>query len=616
MTHTIKCKEKILKKRSLRNNEYYDMQREFDKLYLESKKGKSFNNLMPLITSDDNLKLAFRNIKSNKGSKTYGTDMITIKEIKEQDIEKYIIKCKNKFSNFHPSKVRRIFIPKGDGRKRPLGIPTIHDRIIQQAIKQIIEPICEARFHDNSYGFRPNRSTHHAIAKYMQYANRSKLHYVVDIDIKGFFDNVDHSKLLKQMWTIGIRDKNLLSIISKMLKCEIEGEGIAEKGTPQGGILSPLLSNIVLNELDWWIDSQWTGFPSKKNYDIHRLGVVDKSNKYRALRNTNLKEIKIVRYADDFKIMCRTYEDAQRIYIATKEWLKNRLSLEISPIKSKVTNLRKGNSEFLGFKLRLVKKKSKMVIQSNMTDKAKKTSIKNIKQRIKFLQGKANLYNIQQYNSTVLGIQNYYCYATECTQDLSDIDFVIRKCIENRLLESCTLKGKHSETYKRIYKKYKGKSYFVKGVNLFPIYAMKHRNPMNFNTKVSDYTDEGREIIHNTVKGLDIRIVRYMISNPITTRSVEYNDNRISLFYGQLGKCNVTKQLLRIGNFECHHKIPVGSGGTDEYKNLILVTTDVHKVIHATDKVTIDKYVERIKPDSKMLKRINSLRKLVGNDEI
>ncbi len=145
---------------------------------------------------------------------------------------------------------------------------------------------------------------------------------------------------------------------------------------------------------------------------------------------------------------------------------------------------------------------------------------------------------------------------------------------------------------------------------------MKHRNPMNFNTKVSDYTDEGREIIHNTVKGLDIRIVRYMISNPITTRSVEYNDNRISLFYGQLGKCNVTKQLLRIGNFECHHKIPVGSGGTDEYKNLILVTTDVHKVIHATDKVTIDKYVERIKPDSKMLKRINSLRKLVGNDEI
>ena len=138
----------------------------------------------------------------------------------------------------------------------------------------------------------------------------NKLQYCVDIDIKGFFDNISHSKLSKQLWTIGIRDKNLISIIKKMLVAPIENEGIPQKGTPQGGILSPLLSNIVLNELDWWIASQWETFETNYKY-TH-------ANKYRALRKTKLKEIFLVRYADDFKIMCRTRQDAENIFKAVK----------------------------------------------------------------------------------------------------------------------------------------------------------------------------------------------------------------------------------------------------------------------------------------------------------
>lgn len=135
----------------------------------------------------------------------------------------------------------------------------MEDRLIQQCIYQILEPICEAKFYAHSYGFRPNRSSHHAVSRAMYLINKHKLHYVVNVDIKGFFDNVDHGKLLKQLWTIGIQDKNLLCIISKMLKAEVENIGITYKGTPQGGILSPLLANVVLNELDWWIYSQWEG---------------------------------------------------------------------------------------------------------------------------------------------------------------------------------------------------------------------------------------------------------------------------------------------------------------------------------------------------------------------
>ena len=161
---------------------------------------------------------------------------------------------------------------------RPLGIPTIWDRIFQQCILQILEPICEAKFHKHSYGFRPNRNTHHAKARLEFLINQSGLHHCVDVDIKGFFDNVNHSKLLKQIWSLGIRDKSLLSIISKLIKSRDCMEKVYQlKGTPQGGILSPLLSNIVLNELDWWVSNQWETFESDFKYSTN-------GSKYQALK--------------------------------------------------------------------------------------------------------------------------------------------------------------------------------------------------------------------------------------------------------------------------------------------------------------------------------------------
>lgn len=341
------------KNSKIRHLEYYDLQNTLDTLYADSGRGKIFNNLMPLIESEENIRLAYRNIKRNSGSNTSGIDRLTIKDIEKIPETKFVEIVRKKFQWYKPKAVRRVEIPKPNGKLRPLGIPAIWDRIVQQCILQILEPICEAKFSDRSNGFRPNRSAEHAIAQAYAFMQKSHLHFVVDIDIKGFFDNVNHSKLIKQMWNIGIQDKKLLCVIKEMLKAPIvlpNGDTIyPQKGTPQGGILSPLLSNIVLNELDWWIISQWEKQPAHNVRDhITKTGAIHRGRAYDAFRKSGLKEMHMVRYADDFKIFCATRKDADRAYHATKAWLQERLKLEISEEKSKIVNLKKAIRNFLG----------------------------------------------------------------------------------------------------------------------------------------------------------------------------------------------------------------------------------------------------------------------------
>ncbi|MBV7509789.1 group II intron reverse transcriptase/maturase [Bacillus sp. sid0103] len=590
------------------------MQDCFDILYSQSVSGHHFYELTEIMSSKDNIRLAYRNIKRNSGSKTAGTDKLTINDILHLSVEDVIKKVQAMFKWYEPQTVRRVFIPKGKGKTRPLGIPTIWDRIFQQCVLQILEPICEAKFHKHSYGFRPNRSTHHAKARVEFLINQTGLHHCVDVDIKGFFDNVNHSKQLKQMWSLGIRDKSLLSIISRLLKAEIEGEGIPTKGTPQGGILSPLLSNIVLNELDWWVSEQWETFSSRYTYSTN-------GSKYQFLKKTALKECFIVRYADDFKIMCRTRSQAIKMNYALKDFLKYRLHLETSDEKSKVINLKKNSSEFLGFSVKAIKKgKSRFgyVARSDMSKKAKANAFQKIKEAIKVVKKNPCIQSVWNFNTVVMGIQNYYSVATQITINLNELNAHLRKSLYNQLKNIRTEASFHdmTKTLQKRYKGYKAKLFKIQQMVFVPIHAQRWKTTLCFSQSICNFTAEGRAKIHNSLKAIDKTMLSYIMRNYIPNRSIEYNDNRISKFIAQYGKCAILGVELGINEWHCHHINPYHLSKDDSYSNLIIVDKAIHQLIHLKDKVKIETLLKSLKLTRKQKEKVNTVRLKCQNEII
>jgi group II intron reverse transcriptase/maturase len=570
---------------------------------------------MEVVCLSENILLAYRNIKKNKGSNTPGTDHKTIKDMARLSETELVTYVRRRLHAYVPQPVRRKEIPKSDGGVRPLGIPTIADRLIQQCFLQVLEPICEAKFYERSNGFRPNRSCENALAQSYKLMQQSNLHYVVDIDIKGFFDTVNHAKLLKQMWSMGIHDKSLLSIVSKMLRAEVAGIGFPKMGTPQGGVISPLLSNIVLNELDWWIHSQWEGMVTEREY-------ASQPGKYKTLRQfTALKECYIVRYADDFRIFCRNISDAKRIYQATEMWLKERLGLSVSADKSRIVNLRQNYSDFLGFKLKVRPKGKKHVVTSHVGDKALRRINDDGKRWVRSIQHSANtieaVKNIRLYNSWVLGTQNYYRFATNIQDDLESVAFQIRKNFEIRLGQrlSKTCKIPMSKYLQERFKRTRQVRYCNENP-ILPVGAVSHKSPMFKPRIVNSYTPEGRAVIH---KGLPVGLLNRLnalMRSSIPLRSVEYSDNRLSLFAGQLGKCAITGVMLEVGECEVHHITPVFMGGNDAYNNLIFVTTSIHKLLHATKAETISRYLDSINLNKEQTKRLDRYRGLINLDPI
>ena len=352
-------------------------------------RAKQTEGLLEQILTDENFERAYRQVKKNKGAG--GIDGMQVDELLPylRENQKKLVQTLRD-GKYHPRPVRRVEIPKENGKTRKLGIPTVVDRLIQQAICQVLTPIYEQQFSDNSYGFRPKRSAHDALKK-CQTNITEGYRYVVDMDLEKYFDTVNQSRLI-QILSETIKDGRVISLIHKFLNAGVMVGGMFEdspEGVPQGGPLSPLLGNVMLNECDWELQKRG-----------HRF----------------------VRYADDMMIFCRSKKAAKRTLEKILPFIEGKLFLKVNREKTKVAHVKA--VKFLGYGFYIYRGEGRLRIHPK--------SVRKFKEKIRIITGRSNGMGIDErksrLNSIVRGWMNYFKLA-DAKQLLQGLDEWIRRRI-------------------------------------------------------------------------------------------------------------------------------------------------------------------------------------------
>ena len=590
-----------------------------DFLYDASSKGSSFTGLLEAMVNDTTIVTAIHNIKSNKGSHTAGVDGTVFNQYLQMPRDDLVALIKATFYDYKPKPARRVYIPKNNGKRRPLGIPTALDRIIQECVRIVIEPICEARFYPHSYGFRPYRAQKHAIRDIVNVINASSCSedqavWAVEGDIKGCFDNINHRLLLSRLWKIGIRDKRVLKIISQMLKAGyIESDMLyaTEKGFPQGGILSPLLSNVYLNNFDWYVGRTYMEPHrrcKRKSNDTRRLkwsGVVPKYN---------------FRFADDWVVLTSTEQEARRLKRKLTKYFRHKMKLELSQEKTYVTDLRKDGIHFLGF---IVKAERKLKTPNPATWTSRLVGkpfpdMERLGKKIRELEDAtrkiSNLHSlnakaaqIQYINSVILGLAEYL-KTSICSSAYHAIDrrlnmtalSVWRKMYPKSYQEMqvamnqlCNLPQRHAG--------YDSKTFALKidekwfGITqAFITHSNYETKP--FNQKMTPYTAEGRKLYQSyREKHKPLPLDRPSVNTPEDIRmavackgghrkyNFEYFMNREYAYNRDKGKCKCCGREFSEGiPKHCHHiSNTLHLDEINKVKNLAWLCESCHTMVHS-----------------------------------
>ena len=479
-----------------------------DKFYQQSREAReagerpAFKGLLEIMSAEATIVTAIHNIKSNHGCDTPGVDNKTMKRDYLQKSYKWVINdIRAAFEKFEPQKVRRKYIDKpGKKEKRPLGIPTIRDRIVQECMRIVMEPIMEAQFFEHSYGFRPMRDTAMALERLNFITFHTGYYWFVEGDISKCFDHIDHATLLRRLYHMGIKDRRVLQIIKQMLKAGVLDEcEVNEEGTMQGGIISPLLANAYLDIMDEWVTKQWELKHTEHAYN-------QDSAKRRALKKTNLVPGFLVRYADDFVIITDSREHAEFWKASLQAFLETGMKLTLSKEKTLITDVRKKHACFLGYEFRVVKGKGEhgYVTRTRpdrerlcrkvdaLTDSIKKIPRETSREKL--------IDEINRINSQIRGVIQYYQCCTWVSVSMEKYGRKLQLAASRRLkqFKGKWIPAKETQNLPRIHQNYRQKLPSVKYRDIYigvtSLTFCQWQETRGKNPKETPYTEEGRDI--------------------------------------------------------------------------------------------------------------------------
>ena len=613
-----------------------------DLLYEKSSQGVCFTGLLEAMANEVTIVTAVHSIKSNKGSQTAGVDRMKMDRYLQMPKRTLIQLIQSSFGNYKPKPARRVYIDKANGKKRPLGIPTILDRIVQECVRIVIEPICEARFYPHSYGFRPYRAQKHAIRDIVNVINagcksKDQPVWAVEGDIKGCFDNINHRLLLNKLWRIGIHDKRVLKIISQMLKAgyvESDLQYATKMGTPQGGILSPLLSNVYLNDFDWYVGRTYM--------EPHRQ-CKHKCNDTRRLKWSGITPKYNFRYADDWVVLTSTEQEAFRLKHELTRYFQYKMKLELSQEKTSITDLRKDGIHFLGYVVKAERKRktpnpatwTEHLVGKPFPDMerlAKK--IRKLEDEVRkiglYTQPNTQAGQIQYVNSIIMGLAQYL-QPSICSGAFHAIDRRVNNTALSVWKRSfpkqynqwqvpletlCNLPHRHEG--------YKSKTFAIPiegkwfGLTMaFITHSRYEQKP--FDQKMTPYTADGRRrYVNYRVKHKPLPMDRPSINSPedialsaygkgkAWKRNFEFYMNREYAYNRDRGKCKCCgKQLAESTPKHCHHvdtKLPLER--INKVFNLAWLCVSCHRMVHNSPIVAgtdpkaikkIEKYRQKLK---------------------
>ena len=571
------------------NNVYYVKMAE---RFSDFQDGKiDMRNLHPMVYETNNVALAVRQLSKSKGKMAKGADGTNYATLEDYSIIEISEIVKDRLLNKKMDYVRRTYIPKGkSGKKRPLGICSVWDKVTEKCIQLVLDPYCETKFVSSSFGFREQVSAHNALARVKNLCQAKP--YVLSLDLQDYFGTIDPNVTYRELWHIGIKDKIILNYIFRFVKkgyyemsCKVEDP----KGTAQGSILGPLISNIYLHRFDVWLIEQSECWHDKTVTKFH-----GKTSKFRRMERTNLKIGAHVRYADDIMVLCKDRSHAERFRFSVTNYLTNNMKLIINEEKSKIYDLTKEKMKYLGYEFYVFKQNFKCPQQNgkfmvaNVLPQSKEDEIvEKCVELLKAIKETTNFETVHNWNTYVVGIHNYYRGMTHFYKCFRRIGWRIYKLFYHTMDKK--VKFTKDQSFKNNFMNGIYKAWGIKGYYCFQSYPVIEINWANWNSGLIKAT-KGKVNRKNPYDygerkhkpGVSLEDIDYLVNTSKYIKNSRLAMFRISKYSSVKGVSYLSGDYVPVEEYHCHHIIMRSNGGTNDFDNLCVLSETEHKILHSS----------------------------------